>query len=215
MEERSVDPFISLTLVGAQAWPTHLSSSMPKPYARQTLLEADLNPYAENGDAFLAQGRRARTGLFQPFGKDEVILFSGFNGGGERGGPAPDPDGILYVNLNKMAWVASMSDAPQESELEKISLGRLLYTQYCVACHGLERKGSFGSAPFWPLHLRPRASIRRKEDSSSWLLVVGRSPGPQRDTVMLRSPCPSEVSSHAPWRACDTGKGKIGRDRDC
>lgn len=57
------------------------------------------------------------------------------------GGPAVDPDGILYVNANEMAWVASLSDAPLEAELEKMSPGRRLYTQYCVGCHGLERRG--------------------------------------------------------------------------
>lgn len=78
-------PFPASTLSGEQAWPTQPIPSLPKPYARQTLTEADISPYAENRDALVAQVRRARTGLFQPFGKDEVILFPGFDGGGEWG----------------------------------------------------------------------------------------------------------------------------------
>jgi len=94
-----------------------------------------------NRDALVAQVRGARTGLFQPFGKDDTVLFPGFDGGGEWGGPAVDPEGILYVNANEMAWVASMSDAPKEADLARMSPGRRLYTQYCITCHGPERKG--------------------------------------------------------------------------
>jgi quinoprotein glucose dehydrogenase len=134
-------PFPASELDGEQAWPTQPIPELPKPYARQVLTEADISPFAENRDELLALIRRARSGLFQPFGKYETILFPGFDGGGEWGGPAVDPDGVLYVNANEMAWVASLSDAPKESDLEKMSPGKRLYTQYCVGCHGLELKG--------------------------------------------------------------------------
>ena len=134
-------PFPKSELDGEQACPTQPIPSLPLPYARQSLTEADISPYAENRDALVEVVRGARTGLFQPFGKHQTILFPGFDGGGEWGGPAMDPDGILYVNANEMAWVASMSDSPREADLEGMGPGRRLYTQYCVACHGLERKG--------------------------------------------------------------------------
>ncbi len=69
------------------------------------------------------------------------MLFPGFDGGGEWGGPAVDPDGILYVNGNEMAWLVSLCPAPKEAELSQMSPGRRLYTEYCVPCHGPERKG--------------------------------------------------------------------------
>ena len=134
-------PFPKSTLDGEQAWPTQPVPSKPKPYARQTLTDDDISPYAENRDALLAQLRAARTGLFQPFGKDDTVLFPGFDGGGEWGGPAVDPEGILYVNANEMAWIASLSDAPKEADLAQMSPGRRLYTLYCITCHGPERKG--------------------------------------------------------------------------
>jgi quinoprotein glucose dehydrogenase len=134
-------PFPKSELDGEQAWPTQPIPSMPKPYARQVLTDDDISPYAENRDALLAQLRAARRGLFQPFGKDVTLLFPGFDGGGEWGGPAVDPDGILYVNSNEMAWLVSMSDAPKQAELAQMSPGRRLYTLYCIACHGPERKG--------------------------------------------------------------------------
>jgi quinoprotein glucose dehydrogenase len=134
-------PFPKSTLDGEQAWPTQPVPTKPAPYARQTLTEDEVSPYAENRDALLAQFRGAHKGLFQPFGKFPTILFPGFDGGGEWGGPAVDPDGILYVNSSNMAWLVSVSDTPKESDLAQMSLGHRRYTEYCVACHGLERRG--------------------------------------------------------------------------
>jgi quinoprotein glucose dehydrogenase len=45
------------------------------------------------------------------------------------------------VNGNEMAWLVSLSDAPKEAELAQMTRGRRLYTQYCITCHGAERKG--------------------------------------------------------------------------
>jgi quinoprotein glucose dehydrogenase len=134
-------PFPKSTLDGEQAWPTQPVPTKPAPYARQALTEADISPYAENRSDLIAQFRGAHTGLFQPFGKFPTVLFPGFDGGGEWGGPAVDPDGILYVNSTNMAWLVSMSDTPKEADLAQMSLGRRRYTENCVACHGPERKG--------------------------------------------------------------------------
>jgi quinoprotein glucose dehydrogenase len=134
-------PFPPSTLDGEQAWPTQPVPVKPAPYARQTMTEDEVSPYAENRAELLAQFRGAHKGLFQPFGKFPTILLPGFDGGGEWGGPAVDPDGILYVNNNNMAWLVSISDTPKEADLAQMSLGRRRYTENCVACHGLERKG--------------------------------------------------------------------------
>jgi quinoprotein glucose dehydrogenase len=134
-------PFPASTLDGEQAWPTQPVPVKPAPYARQTLTEDEVSPYAENRAELLSQFRGAHTGLFQPFGKFPTILLPGFDGGGEWGGPAVDPDGILYVNNNNMAWLVSISDTPKEADLAHMSLGHRRYTENCVACHGLERKG--------------------------------------------------------------------------
>jgi quinoprotein glucose dehydrogenase len=134
-------PFPASTLDGEMASPTQPVPTLPKPYARQTLTEADVSPYAENRDELLAVFRAARKGLFQPFGKDNVILLPGFDGGAEWGGPGVDPEGILYVNSTNMAWLTSISDAPKESDLAKMSAGQRRYSMYCITCHGPERKG--------------------------------------------------------------------------
>jgi quinoprotein glucose dehydrogenase len=138
LEER---PFPPSTLAGEVAWPTQPLPLAPQPFARQSLSEDDISPYADNRGELLDQLRSSRRGLFQPFGTDVVMLFPGFDGGGEWGGPAVDPAGVLYVNANEMAWLVKMTETPKESELSQMSPGRRLYTQYCLPCHGAERKG--------------------------------------------------------------------------
>jgi len=67
----------------------------------------------------------------------ETILFPGFDGGAEWGGPAFDPDtGILYVNANEMAWTSSLArnEAPRSA--------RQLYLRHCATCHGDTLAGS-------------------------------------------------------------------------
>jgi len=163
-------PFPKSTLEGEQAWPTQPIPSMPKPYARQTLTDADISPYAENRDALVAQLHAARKGLFQPFGKDDTLLFPGFDGGGEWGGPAVDPDGILYVNANEMAWLASLSDAPKAADLAQMSPGRRIYSQYCITCHGPERKG----LPAGGIPSLAGVGARLTHDDVSSLITTGR-----------------------------------------
>lgn len=167
IEER---PFPQSTLDGEKTSPTQPVPTKPAPYARQTLTEADLSPYAENRDVILAQFRAARHGLFQPIGKDNTILLPGFDGGGEWGGPAVDPDGILYVNANEMAWIISVSDRPRESDLAKMSQGQRRYTEYCQACHGPERKG----LPAGGIPSLVGVDSRLSRDAISSLITNGR-----------------------------------------
>jgi quinoprotein glucose dehydrogenase len=128
-------------LAGEEAWPTQPIPALPEPFARQSVTVDDLSPYAENREALAAELRQARVGAFQPFGTDETILLPGFDGGGEWGGAAVDPDGILYVNASEMAWIGSMRPAPKPDELAGLSPGRRLYAQYCAGCHGADRQG--------------------------------------------------------------------------
>jgi len=48
----------------------------------------------------------------------------------------------MYVNSNEMAWILTMVDTPKLSELAHLSEGAKVYTLYCTACHGPERKGN-------------------------------------------------------------------------
>ena len=74
---------------------------------------------------------------FSPPSREGTIIFPGFDGGAEWGGAAADPDGILYVNENEMAWVLNMIDSSGAT-----SLGQQVYLQDCTGCHGADRRGN-------------------------------------------------------------------------
>ena len=80
--------------------------------------------------------------MFTPQSKEGTIIFPGFDGGGEWGGPAVDPEtGIIYVNANQMAWILQMFDVdPTEQEENFGQAGIRLYKQNCMSCHGPEQK---------------------------------------------------------------------------
>jgi quinoprotein glucose dehydrogenase len=112
----------------------------PAPYARQLLTEnmlSDRTPEIHKWS--LDQFHEARSeGQFVPFsvGK-ETVIFPGFDGGAEWGGPALDPDSnILYVNANEMAWMASVGENKPGNTAKSI------YLTQCAICHGDNRAGS-------------------------------------------------------------------------
>jgi quinoprotein glucose dehydrogenase len=123
------------TLDGEVASATQPYPVKPPPFIRQTLTEDLLTtrtPAAH--DSALATFRRyAAAGMFQPPSKEGVIVFPGYDGGGEWGGPAFDPEtGLLYVNANEMAWLLRMIPNSDRS----------LYQNACAGCHGGDLKGS-------------------------------------------------------------------------
>lgn len=123
------------TLDGEVASTTQPYPVKPSPFIRQTLTEDMLTtrtPAAH--DSALATFRRyARAGMWQPPSKEGVIVFPGYDGGGEWGGPAFDPEtGLLYVNANEMAWLLRMIPHDDHS----------LYKNNCGSCHGDDMKGS-------------------------------------------------------------------------
>ncbi|GAA4406188.1 hypothetical protein GCM10023187_25390 [Nibrella viscosa] len=129
-------------LPGETTWPTQPLPLKPAPFARQSLTDEDVNPYTANRDSLQAILRRVRKRLFDPPSKQGTLIFPGFDGGAEWGGAAVDPDGIMYVNSNEMAWVLTMVDAPKQDALAHLSTGARVYTQNCSSCHGTERKGN-------------------------------------------------------------------------
>lgn len=126
------------TLSGEKAWLTQPYPTLPKPYARLSseIGLNDINPYSENRDEL----KRVLSGLERkwhaaPSEKGNLIL-PGFDGGGEWGGAAADPDGILYVNSNEMGWVQTMKKTSTANPEQKA------YQTYCSSCHGTEKKGN-------------------------------------------------------------------------
>ncbi|WPP53734.1 PQQ-binding-like beta-propeller repeat protein [Catalinimonas niigatensis] len=128
---------------GEQAWLTQPFPTKPAPYARQTLTEEDINPYAKNKEELLETLKKSRSeGPFTPLSEQGTIIYPGLDGGAEWGGAAVDPEGILYVNSNEMAWHISLGSSVSEDDLARLPLGERLYTLNCTPCHGAERKGN-------------------------------------------------------------------------
>src|SRR5258706_269600 len=117
----------------------------PAPYARQLLTEeavTDRTPEAHQWT--LEKFRSSRSeGQFVPFsvGKDTVI-FPGFDGGAEWGGPAIDPEtATIYINSNEMAWMAALAENADSSS------PKATYMSQCSVCHGDKMTGSPPAIP--------------------------------------------------------------------
>ncbi len=117
----------------------------PAPFARQLLTEDLLTSRTPEAHRWaLVQFKKFRSeGQFIPFsiGK-ETVIFPGFDGGAEWGGPAVDPEtAIIYINSNEMAWTGAL--APNTAE----NSPRAIYISQCSVCHGEKMTGSPPSIP--------------------------------------------------------------------
>jgi quinoprotein glucose dehydrogenase len=114
----------------------------PAPFARQLLTEDMLTQRTPAAHQWaVEQFRKFRSeGQFVPFGVGvDTVIFPGFDGGAEWGGPAVDPEtAILYVNANEMAWTGAL--APNTGK----NSPRAIYLSQCSVCHGERLAGSPG-----------------------------------------------------------------------
>ncbi len=127
------------TLEGEKTSETQVLPVKPPAFARQRLTENDLTTRTPEAHAWALETFRkySANGLFDPPSEKGIIVFPGYDGGGEWGGPAFDPEtGLLYVNSNEMAWLLRM--VPRSD--------RSLYGNNCASCHGQDLKGS-GAMP--------------------------------------------------------------------
>jgi quinoprotein glucose dehydrogenase len=131
---------------GEVTWPTQPIPTLPEPFARQKFDSsdiADLDP--ESHRDLVEQFKMIKHGTpFDPPSKDGVWIFPGFDGGGEWGGSAVDPEsGILYVNSSELPWSITLINKPSSIG----GPGQSLYVKYCVGCHGAELKGNGSAFP--------------------------------------------------------------------
>ncbi len=135
-------------LAGEKPNATQPFPSLPLPFVRQSLNEKDLNHLVPDSSYQYIKKRLAayNTGsMFNPPSKKGTIIFPGFDGGAEWGGPAVDPTtGIIYVNASEMPWILTMVNVTNQIKANEtnIDAGKRLYTNTCMACHGTERQGS-------------------------------------------------------------------------
>jgi glucose dehydrogenase len=120
--------------------------TQPAPYARQLLTEDILtNRTPEAHKWAVDQFHLLRSeGQFVPLGVGkETVIFPGFDGGAEWGGPAVDPEtGIIYINANDVPWTAALAENTGNE-----STAQGLYQSQCSICH---RDDMTGSPPNFP-----------------------------------------------------------------
>lgn len=168
VEERLVPPS---DLQGESAWPTQPLPLKPAPFARQVFGYeeiTDVTP-ASHRDVLNRFARLRPHVPFAPPSTQGTIILPGFDGGGEWGGAAADPEGVLYVNANEMPWIITM--VPTQPGTNAVPVrGEQLFAQICAACHGVDRRGN--AAQNVPALLDIRNKLKR--DEMLRLLETGR-----------------------------------------
>jgi quinoprotein glucose dehydrogenase len=111
--------------------------------------------------------------MFTPPSKEPSFIFPGYDGGGEWGGAAVDPASqIMYINGSEMPWILTMIDMPEKTGNNNSpkGIGQGVYTKYCIACHGIDRKGN---GPAFPSLIDIHKKYSKEEISK--LLITGRN----------------------------------------
>ncbi len=153
---------------------TQVLPTEPPPYARQQVTPEILtNRTPEAHAAALQQLAKLRSGpQFTPASFQGTVVFPGFDGGGEWGGAAWDPQtGIFYVNATEMAWILRL--IPRSLGTEVMS-GSTLYRQNCSGCHRPDLKGS---PPEFPSLINIGSRLSREQVTAMIQHGGGRMPG--------------------------------------
>ena len=131
-------------LEGEEAWPAQPRPLKPEPFSGQSLTQENVTDISkESHDYVSGILKNVRTGeQFIPPSTQGTVIYPGFDGGGEWGGAAVDPNtNILYVNANEMAWILTMVDIDPSKSSEPQTLGSSTYTANCAMCHGPDMVG--------------------------------------------------------------------------
>jgi quinoprotein glucose dehydrogenase len=192
---------------------------MPAPFARQRIT-ADLvttRTIEARTLALTDLGTFRNEGQFTPLGVDrQTIVFPGFDGGAEWGGPAVDPgSSVIYVNS---ADTPSLGGLAVSTVAGTHSHGREVYERQCAGCHGMNREGA---PQQFPRLVDISSRLRPSQITGIVLAGRGRMPGFQHlktadiDSLVgyLSSgndePSPSCGDSADPCKAQGTG-GEAG-----
>ena len=127
---------------GETTAPTQPLPTVPEPFARQQLTSDMLTQRTPDAhQQALERFQKIRSaGQFVPGSREGTIVFPGFDGGAEWGGPAFDPEShLLYVNANEMAWILRLVE--QKPSAKTVS-GREIYLRECSTCHGRNMRGT-------------------------------------------------------------------------
>jgi quinoprotein glucose dehydrogenase len=165
-------PYPPSNMPGEVASPMQTLPTKPAAFSRQQLNESLLtNRTADSQQWALEKFRTFRNGgQFLPFtvGRDTVV-FPGFDGGAEWGGPAVDPQtGIIYINANDLAWTGALAEGKDATG------ARALYLNQCSICHA---ENLAGSPPVFPSLIGITTRLDSKSIASTIKHGKGRMTG--------------------------------------
>lgn len=171
----------------------------PAPFATQKITENDLTNRTPEAHRWAVEHFRKfhYEGQFTPnsVGAD-TLMFPGYDGGGEWGGSAFDPEThILYINGNNVGLTEALVKRTAGSP------GRAIYLSQCSACHRANRAGS-------PPEIPSLVDIGKRMNSEQIGAILhsgkGRMPAfPSLD--------PASGQAHALIRYLLSGEPKNGR----
>jgi quinoprotein glucose dehydrogenase len=161
------------TVPGEVTSPTQPLPDWPEPYARQQLTEETLTTRTPEAHAWAVKTFREfrNGGQFLPLavGK-QTVVFPGFDGGAEWGGPAVDPVAdVLYVNSTEMAWTGGLAETHKGG-----SAGLQIYQEQCAVWHGIE---GAGAPPDFPAVVDVSKRLTDQKIKDAVRLGTGRMPG--------------------------------------
>jgi glucose dehydrogenase len=177
-------PYPTSSVPGEVTSPTQPKPDAPEPFARQRLTEDMLTNRTPEAHAWALKMFRtfASDGQFLPFsvGK-QTVIFPGFDGGAEWGGPAIDPStDILYVNATEMAWTGGLVEAHHSS-----NVGEQVYQSQCAMCHGTNLEGA---PPAFPSLVDVLSRLRADKVTSNVKNGTGRMPSfPNIDDAQMKA----------------------------
>jgi len=142
IEEKPAPPS---DLVGEQAAKTQPVPVKPPPFSRHKFGFGDITDITPESKDFVTKRWSVirKKHPFDPPSREGTLVFPGFDGGGEWGGAAADPEsGILYVNASEMPWILQMVDINALGSDPALQRGAMIYAQQCLFCHGVNREGN-------------------------------------------------------------------------
>lgn len=172
IEER---PVPQTDVPGEVTAPTQPFPLKPAPYARQWLtpdLLTNRTPQAR-AEALAAYAGFKNQGPFTPLTVGaQTVIFPGFDGGAEWGGPAVDRKrGVIYINSNDIAWLGGLTPAKASAAQTG---GGGVYQKQCSSCHGASREGA---PPAFPGLLNIAARLSATQIDEIIVEGRGRMPG--------------------------------------
>lgn len=150
------------TVPGEVAARSQPAPTLPLPYSRQTLSEADLTERTPEvaADIRARFAKYSHRGMWDPPSLQGTIVSPGMEGGVSWGGGAFDPEsGLFYFNSHDNPWVIRLKERNKSASLN----GKTIYGENCASCHGDDQHGNESFPSLVNITARlSRASIEAK-----------------------------------------------------